>query len=227
MWGAIAAVFGSWMNDRAIVYRRQYGIPHDWGTAANICSMVFGNMGDDCGTGVAFTRDPATGENVFYGEYLSTPRARTSSPASARRKKIAELGKDMPAAYKQLVDIRKKLEKHYSDMQDIEFTIQKGKLWMLQTPQRQAHRLRRRALRRRHGRRGADHRRRRRCAGGIPPATRTSSCSRSSTAAKKAATRAGGCSPRASTPAPARPRARSCSSPTTPRRWPRKGETKA
>src|SRR5215813_4967272 len=70
MWGAIGAVFGSWMNDRAIVYRRQYGFPHEWGTAANICSMVFGNMGDDSGTGVAFTRDPATGEKVFYGEYL-------------------------------------------------------------------------------------------------------------------------------------------------------------
>jgi pyruvate, orthophosphate dikinase len=133
MWGAISAVFGSWMNDRAIVYRRQYGFPHDWGTAANICSMVFGNMGDDSGTGVAFTRDPATGENVFYGEYLINAQGEDVVAGIRTPKKIAELQKDMPAVYKQLEDVRKTLEKHYRDVQDIEFTIQKGKLWMLQT----------------------------------------------------------------------------------------------
>jgi pyruvate,orthophosphate dikinase len=133
MWGAIAAVFGSWNNDRAIVYRRQYGYPHDWGTAANICSMVFGNMGDDSGTGVAFTRDPATGENVFYGEYLINAQGEDVVAGIRTPKKIAELQKDMPPVYKQLEEVRKTLEKHYRDVQDIEFTIQKGKLWMLQT----------------------------------------------------------------------------------------------
>jgi pyruvate,orthophosphate dikinase len=133
MWQAIGAVFGSWMNDRAIVYRRQYGIPHEWGTAANICSMVFGNMGDDCCTGVAFTRDPATGEKVFYGEYLINAQGEDVVAGIRTPKKIAELQKDMPEVYKQLDDVRNKLEKHYRDVQDIEFTVQKGKLWMLQT----------------------------------------------------------------------------------------------
>jgi pyruvate,orthophosphate dikinase len=133
MWGAVSAVFGSWNNDRAIVYRRQYGYPHDWGTAANICSMVFGNMGDDSGTGVAFTRDPATGENVFYGEYLINAQGEDVVAGIRTPKKIAELQKDMPEVYKQLLDVRAKLEKHYRDVQDVEFTIQKGKLWMLQT----------------------------------------------------------------------------------------------
>lgn len=133
MWGAIAAVFGSWNNDRAIVYRRQYGYPHDWGTAANICSMVFGNMGDDSATGVAFTRDPATGEKVFYGEYLINAQGEDVVAGIRTPKKIAELQKDMPEVYHQLEDIRSKLEKHYRDVQDIEFTVQKKKLWMLQT----------------------------------------------------------------------------------------------
>jgi pyruvate, orthophosphate dikinase len=133
IWGAVASVFASWNNDRAIVYRRQYGYPHDWGTAANICSMVFGNMGDDSGTGVAFTRDPATGEKVFYGEYLINAQGEDVVAGIRTPKKIAELQKDMPAVYKQLDEIRGVLEKHYRDVQDIEFTIQKGKLWMLQT----------------------------------------------------------------------------------------------
>jgi pyruvate,orthophosphate dikinase len=133
MWGAIAAVFDSWMNDRANVYRRQYGYPHDWGTAANICSMVFGNMGDDCCTGVAFTRDPATGDKVFYGEYLINAQGEDVVAGIRTPKKINELQKEMPAVYKQLDDIRNILEKHYRDVQDIEFTVQKGKLWMLQT----------------------------------------------------------------------------------------------
>ncbi|HXG13479.1 MAG TPA: pyruvate, phosphate dikinase [Gemmataceae bacterium] len=133
MWGAIAAVFDSWNNERAIVYRRQYGYPHDWGTAANICSMVFGNMGDDCCTGVAFTRDPATGEKEFYGEYLINAQGEDVVAGIRTPKKIAELKKDMPAVYKQLEEIRGILERHYRDVQDIEFTVQKGKLWMLQT----------------------------------------------------------------------------------------------
>ncbi|MCX7665478.1 MAG: pyruvate, phosphate dikinase [Gemmataceae bacterium] len=133
MWGAVAAVFRSWNNDRAIVYRRQYGYPHDWGTAVNICSMVFGNMGNDSGTGVAFTRDPATGENVFYGEYLINAQGEDVVAGIRTPKKIQELEKEMPESYKQLQEIRKKLESHYRDVQDIEFTIQKGKLWMLQT----------------------------------------------------------------------------------------------
>jgi pyruvate, orthophosphate dikinase len=133
MWGAIGAVFGSWMNDRAIVYRRQYGFPQEWGTAANICSMVFGNMGDDCATGVAFTRDPATGEKVFYGEYLINAQGEDVVAGIRTPKKIAELQKDMPGVYKQLDTIRNTLERHYRNVQDIEFTVQKGKLWMLQT----------------------------------------------------------------------------------------------
>src|SRR6266700_2577141 len=131
--GAIRAVFDSWMNDRAIVYRRQYNIPHEWGTATNICSMVFGNMGDDCCTGVCFTRDPATGDKSFYGEYLINAQGEDVVAGIRTPKKIAELAKDMPEVYKQLDHIRNILEKHYRDVQDIEFTVQKGKLWMLQT----------------------------------------------------------------------------------------------
>ena len=133
MMQAVGAVFESWGNDRAVVYRRQYGYPHSWGTAANICSMVFGNMGDDSGTGVAFTRDPATGENVFYGEYLINAQGEDVVAGIRTPKKIAELQKEMPQSYAQLDEIRKKLEQHYRNVQDIEFTIQRGKLWMLQT----------------------------------------------------------------------------------------------
>jgi pyruvate,orthophosphate dikinase len=133
MMQAVGAVFDSWGNDRAVVYRRQYGYPHDWGTAANICSMVFGNMGDDSATGVAFTRDPATGEKTFFGEYLINAQGEDVVAGIRTPKKIAELQKDMPGVYAQLDEIRGKLEKHYRDVQDIEFTVQKGKLWMLQT----------------------------------------------------------------------------------------------
>ena len=127
-------------------------------------SMVFGNMGDDCGTGVAFTRDPATGENVFYGDYLINAQgedvvAGIRTPQEDRRARDRTCRRSTSSSMK----VGKKLEKHYRDVQDIEFTIQQGKLWMLQMPQRQADRLRRRAHRRRHGRRGADHARRRRC----------------------------------------------------------------
>src|SRR2546430_1898898 len=131
--GSVGAVFSSWMNDRAIVYRAKYHIPAEWGTAVNVQSMVFGNMGDDSATGVAFTRDPATGENVFYGEYLINAQGEDVVAGIRTPKKIQELEKDMPASYRQLMEVRQILEKHYRDVQDIEFTIQKGKLWMLQT----------------------------------------------------------------------------------------------
>ncbi|MFH1091704.1 MAG: pyruvate, phosphate dikinase [Pseudomonadota bacterium] len=144
LWGAISAVFDSWMVPRAMAYREIHQIPGDWGTAVNVQSMVFGNMGDDSATGVAFTRDPSTGENYFYGEYLNNAQGedvvagiRTPQPIN-RGKKLTEgmhttLEEDMPRLYKQLVGVRNKLEKHYHEMQDVEFTIQQGKLWMLQT----------------------------------------------------------------------------------------------
>ncbi|MBZ0200553.1 MAG: pyruvate, phosphate dikinase [Ignavibacteriaceae bacterium] len=132
LWGAIGAVFGSWMNERAIVYRKLNGIPASWGTAVNVQSMVYGNMGEDSGTGVAFTRDPASGENIFYGEYLFNAQGEDVVAGTRTPHPIAELKKDNPKIYKELDDIRKKLEKHYKDMQDVEFTIQQGKLWMLQ-----------------------------------------------------------------------------------------------
>ncbi|MCX7966032.1 MAG: pyruvate, phosphate dikinase [Syntrophorhabdaceae bacterium] len=144
LWGAIGAVFKSWNNPRAIAYRELNNIPDDWGTAVNVQCMVFGNMGEDCGTGVAFTRDPATGENHFYGEYLLNAQGedvvagiRTPLPINIKQKgdnkKVKSLEEVMPDVYKQLLNIRDILEKHYKEMQDIEFTIQNGKLWMLQT----------------------------------------------------------------------------------------------
>jgi pyruvate,orthophosphate dikinase len=132
LWGAIGAVFGSWMNDRAIAYRRMYDIPEAWGTAVNVQLMVFGNMGDDSGTGVAFTRDAATGENVFYGEYLMNAQGEDVVAGTRTPRPIAELKTDDPKALAELERIRHKLEKHYTDMMDIEFTIQQGKLYMLQ-----------------------------------------------------------------------------------------------
>ena len=132
MWGAVGAVFGSWMNDRAIVYRKLNQIPESWGTAVNVQSMVFGNMGDDSGTGVAFTRDPASGENVFYGEYLFNAQGEDVVAGTRTPHPISELKKDNPSIYKQLDTIRTNLEKHFKDMMDVEFTIQQGKLWMLQ-----------------------------------------------------------------------------------------------
>jgi pyruvate,orthophosphate dikinase len=133
--GAVSAVFGSWMNERAILYRQKYRIPDEWGTAVNVQSMVFGNMGDDCATGVAFTRDPATGENVFYGEYLVNAQGEDVVAGVRTPLKIAEMAKDkiIGPAYKELVDVRKTLEKNFGDVQDFEFTIEKKKLYMLQT----------------------------------------------------------------------------------------------
>ncbi len=132
LWGAISAVFGSWMNDRAIAYRKMYDIPEAWGTAVNVQLMVFGNMGADSGTGVAFTRDAASGENVFYGEYLMNAQGEDVVAGTRTPKPIAELRKDDPKAYAELERIRHELERHYADMMDIEFTIQQGKLYMLQ-----------------------------------------------------------------------------------------------
>jgi pyruvate,orthophosphate dikinase len=132
LWGAVGAVFGSWMNERAITYRKLNGIPAEWGTAVNVQSMVFGNMGEDSGTGVAFTRDPAAGENAFYGEYLFNAQGEDVVSGARTPLPIKNLKDDNPPIYKQLDGIRKILESHYKDMMDIEFTIQQGKLWMLQ-----------------------------------------------------------------------------------------------
>ncbi|SFL06766.1 pyruvate, phosphate dikinase [Falsiroseomonas stagni] len=142
LWAAIGAVFGSWMNPRANTYRRLHDIPAQWGTAVNVQAMVFGNMGSDCATGVCFTRDPSTGENFFYGEYLVNAQGedvvagiRTPQPMAEARAKPGEKSMEtvMPKAYAELVEVRAKLEKHYTDMQDIEFTVQQNKLYMLQT----------------------------------------------------------------------------------------------
>jgi pyruvate,orthophosphate dikinase len=131
--GAVGAVFGSWMNDRAIVYRRKYNIPSEWGTAVNVQAMVFGNTGEQSGSGVAFTRDPATGEKVFYGEFLMNAQGEDVVAGVRTPKPVAELQQVMPKAYTELERIRKVLENHFKDMQDFEFTIEDGKVFMLQT----------------------------------------------------------------------------------------------
>ncbi|TAD88469.1 MAG: pyruvate, phosphate dikinase [Alphaproteobacteria bacterium] len=145
LWGAIGAVFRSWMNQRAIVYRRLHGIPESWGTAVNIQAMVFGNMGGDCATGVAFTRNPSTGANEFYGEYLinaqgedvvagiRTPQQITIAGREAQSSKLPSMEEAMPEVFAELNRVRGILERHYRDVQDIEFTVQKTKLYMLQT----------------------------------------------------------------------------------------------
>ncbi|MGF1628748.1 MAG: pyruvate, phosphate dikinase [Kiloniellaceae bacterium] len=145
VWAAIGAVFGSWMNQRAITYRRLHSIPADWGTAVNLQAMVFGNMGDDCATGVAFTRDPSTGNDTFYGEFLvnaqgedvvagiRTPQNLTLRGKEMNNSKLPAMEEVMPEVFQQLDDVRHVLETHYKDMQDIEFTVQRGTLYMLQT----------------------------------------------------------------------------------------------
>ena len=145
LWGAIGAVFGSWMSARAITYRRLQDIPENWGTAVNVQSMVFGNMGEDCATGVAFTRDPSTGEKIFFGEYLvnaqgedvvagiRTPQSITLEGKKRSESNLPAMEEVLPSVYSDLVKVYQKLESHYKDMQDIEFTVQKNKLWMLQT----------------------------------------------------------------------------------------------
>jgi pyruvate,orthophosphate dikinase len=145
LWGAIGAVFGSWMNQRAVTYRRLNNIPEDWGTAVSVQAMVFGNRGDDCATGVAFTRNPSTGANEFYGEFLvnaqgedvvagiRTPQSLTVAGKKANSSDLPAMEEVMPQVYGELVKVRDKLEDRYRDMQDIEFTVERGRLWMLQT----------------------------------------------------------------------------------------------
>ncbi len=145
LWGSIGAVFGSWMTKRAITYRKLHAIPEDWGTAVNVQAMVFGNMGADCATGVCFTRNPSTGDNAYYGEFLfnaqgedvvagiRTPQPLTEAEKRANDSDLESLEKSMPVIYSELLSVRQALERHYTDMQDMEFTIQQGKLWMLQT----------------------------------------------------------------------------------------------
>ncbi|MFP4203810.1 MAG: pyruvate, phosphate dikinase [Opitutales bacterium] len=133
LWGAVSAVFGSWQNERATLYRQKYNIPVEWGTAVNVQAMVFGNMGEDCATGVAFTRDPANGEKVFYGEYLINAQGEDVVAGIRTPQPIAQLQNEMPEAYKELETVRHKLERHFKDMQDFEFTIENRKLFMLQT----------------------------------------------------------------------------------------------
>ena len=145
LWGAIGAVFGSWMNARAVTYRRLHDIPAAWGTAVNVQAMVFGNMGGDCATGVAFTRDPSTGDDRFFGEFLvnaqgedvvagiRTPQNLTVAGRELHGPDLPSMEEALPDAFAELVRIRGLLERHYRDMQDIEFTVQRGRLWMLQT----------------------------------------------------------------------------------------------
>ena len=133
LWNAIGAVFGSWQGQRAIRYREIEGIPHDWGTAVNVQSMVYGNMGDDCATGVAFTRNPSTGEKHLYGEFLINAQGEDVVAGIRTPQPLSELSSQMPQVYNQFQAICAQLEPHYRDMQDVEFTVQKGKLWMLQT----------------------------------------------------------------------------------------------
>ncbi|HET9880974.1 MAG TPA: pyruvate, phosphate dikinase [Candidatus Binatia bacterium] len=133
LWGAIGAVFGSWNNDRAVAYRELYRIPSEWGTAVNVQAMVFGNLGESCATGVAFTRNPSTGEKEFYGEFLVNAQGEDVVAGIRTPRAIGELKNAMPRPYAQLHRVCRRLEKHYRDMQDIEFTIEDNTLWMLQT----------------------------------------------------------------------------------------------
>jgi pyruvate,orthophosphate dikinase len=133
LWGATGAVFGSWMNDRAMVYRRKYNIPSEWGTAVNVQAMVYGNTGEQSGSGVAFTRDPATGEKVFYGEFLINAQGEDVVAGVRTPEPVAQLKNHLPDAFNELENIRKTLEAHFKDVQDFEFTIQDGKVFMLQT----------------------------------------------------------------------------------------------
>ena len=133
LWGAVGAVFGSWMNDRAIVYRRKYGIPAEWGTAVNVQAMVFGNTGKKSGSGVAFTRDPATGEKVLYGEFLTDAQGEDVVAGVRTPRPVAQLKRVLPKSHRELIAVQKTLEKHFKDMQDFEFTIEEEKLYMLQT----------------------------------------------------------------------------------------------
>ena len=224
LWGAIGAVFGSWQSDRAKVYRRLNDIPGDWGTAVNVQAMVFGNMGETSATGVAFTRDPSTGERAYYGEYLinaqgedvvagiRTPQYLTRAARETAGAKAPSMEEAMPEVYAELARVFDLLERHYRDMQDIEFTVERGKLWMLQT--RSGKRTAKAALKiavdmaeRRADQRGGGGAARR--SAGARPAAPPDARSRAPSATS---------SPRACRPRPARPAARRCSTPTPPRR---------
>jgi len=133
LWGAIEAVFRSWNIDRAVAYRRVHGIPDDLGTAVNVQAMVFGNMGEDSGTGVAFTRDPSTGERRFFGEFLLNAQGEDVVAGIRTPVPIAEMAERMPAAYRELIEVQSRLEKHFREMQDLEFTVERGRLYLLQT----------------------------------------------------------------------------------------------
>ena len=133
LWGAIGAVFGSWNNDRAVAYRELYHIPNEWGTAVNVQAMVFGNLGEACATGVAFTRNPSTGAKEFYGEFLVNAQGEDVVAGIRTPRAIRELKTVMPRPYAQLQTVCRTLEKHYRDVQDIEFTIEDNRLWLLQT----------------------------------------------------------------------------------------------
>ena len=133
LWGAIGAVFGSWNNERAVLYRQQYRIPAEWGTAVSVQAMVFGNAGDDSATGVAFTRDPANGENEIYGEYLINAQGEDVVAGLRTPEPISRMAEEMPASHRELMQVRDTLEQHFKDMQDFEFTIQNGRLFILQT----------------------------------------------------------------------------------------------
>ena len=173
-------MFGSWSTPRAVTYRKLHGIPEDWGTAVNVQAMVFGNMGEDCATGVAFTRNPSTGENAFYGEFLvnaqgedvvagiRTPQHLTAAGKKANRSSLPAMEEAMPKLFAELETVRRRLEKHYRDMQDIEFTVQRGKLYMLQTRSGKRTGGGRAQDRGRHGGRGADRPREARSAASIP-----------------------------------------------------------
>ena len=131
--GAVGAVFGSWFNERAVLYRHKYNIPSDWGTAVNVQSMVFGNSGDTSATGVAFTRNPANGTNEFYGEYLINAQGEDVVAGIRTPHPMADLEREMPNAYRELLEVRSVLEKRFTDMQDFEFTVEDGHLFILQT----------------------------------------------------------------------------------------------
>ena len=161
LWGAIAAVFESWNTRRAIDYRKLHDIPDSMGTAVNVVAMVFGNLGEDSGTGVAFSRDPSTGERALYGEYLLNAQGEDVVSGSRTPLPIATLKDRLPASYQELERVARTLERHFRDVQDMEFTIERGTLYMLQTRARPALGPRRGADRLRDGGRGADLARRR------------------------------------------------------------------
>ena len=224
LWGAIGAVFGSWMNQRAITYRRLHNIPESWGTAVNVQAMVFGNMGETSATGVAFTRNPSTGEKKLYGEFLINAQgedvvAGIRTPQEITEEARREAGSDkpsmeaaMPDAFAELKRIHAALEKHYRDMQDLEFTVEQGKLWMLQTRNGKRTGAGGAAHRRRAGAREADHQGR---SGGAHRSRRARSAAASDHRSRTPSAR---CWPPACRRRPAPPAARSCSPRKTPRR---------